>query len=228
MKRAIFTILTMFFVLSSTAQIFPTTFMGIPVDGTKANMISSLEAKGFKYNPYSDSLEGQFNGIWVVLNVHTNKDKVDRIIVSSKTPYDVTEVKIQFKNLCKEFDENKKYINAGGEGLSFIIPEDEDISYNILVNKKRYEASYFQTVDIHDSCNFRKLILEVAKNMDYDAYAKMTDEEKSEHNERAIEDVYVKEISHSVVWFLINSHYNDYYIVLYYDNEYNRPHGEDL
>ena len=30
------------------------------------------------------------------------------------------------------------------------------------------------------------------------------------------------------VWFCISEHYGEYYITMYYDNEYNHADGEDL
>ena len=46
-----------------------TKFLGIPVDGTKLEMINKLKAKGFKISPYNkDVLTGEFNGYDV--NVH--------------------------------------------------------------------------------------------------------------------------------------------------------------
>lgn len=31
-----------------------------------------------------------------------------------------------------------------------------------------------------------------------------------------------------LVWFMISEHYGDYYISMFYDNEYNHSDGEDL
>ena len=30
------------------------------------------------------------------------------------------------------------------------------------------------------------------------------------------------------VWFMISGNYGEYYITMFYDNEYNRANGEDL
>ena len=56
--------------------------------------------------------------------------------------------------------------------------------------------------------------------------------EMSVHNKR-YEAAYLQspEIADSdkrVVWFMINKIYGEYYIIMYYDNEYNRSNGEDL
>ena len=36
-------------------------FLGIPIEGTKKEMIAKLQAKGYEYNSYSDELRGEFN-----------------------------------------------------------------------------------------------------------------------------------------------------------------------
>ena len=51
-------------------------FMGIPVDGTKSEMISKLRGKGFSYNRNTDELSGRFNGRNVILKVVENNGKV--------------------------------------------------------------------------------------------------------------------------------------------------------
>lgn len=59
------------------AQEDVTKFLGIPVDGTKSEMINKLLAKGFTRTEYDrEVLEGEFNGMSVVVNVQTNNNKV--------------------------------------------------------------------------------------------------------------------------------------------------------
>ena len=43
---------------------------------------------------------------------------------------------------------------------------------------------------------------------------------------RKLEDFY--SCSKRPVWFMISDFYGKYYIIMYYDNEYNRANGEDL
>ena len=124
------------------AQQDVTKFLGIPVDGTKTAMIQKLKAKGFKYNSAYDLLEGRFNGSEVYLKIVTNGDKVNRITVFDTTPTDITNVRIKFNNLYGQFLNNKKYVPAVDSDQS--IPNDENISYEMTVNKKRYEAAFLQ------------------------------------------------------------------------------------
>ncbi len=70
--------LTFLFLLSiaAWAQKDVTQFLGIPVDGSKSEMIRKLKAKGFTSDPYkSDLLKGEFNGRDVEIHVVTNNNK---------------------------------------------------------------------------------------------------------------------------------------------------------
>lgn len=120
-----------------------TRFLGIPIDGTKAEMISKLKDKGFTSVPGTDgTLEGEFNGKDVFINVQTNNRKVCRIIVMDKYGCDESQIKINFNNLCRQFEDNPKYI-----GFDQTIPESEDISYEMTIHNKRYEAAFCQKFD---------------------------------------------------------------------------------
>lgn len=128
--------------LAAHAQKDVTKFLGIPVDGSKSEIIQKLKAKGYKYNVTHDWLEGEFNGSDVIISIHTYNNKVWRIVVTDFDNDDETNIKIRFNKLCRQFNNNKKYVQSSLN--DFTIPEDEDISYEMLVHKKRYEASFFQ------------------------------------------------------------------------------------
>lgn len=71
-----------------------TRFLGIPIDGTKAEMISKLKDKGFTSVPETDGmLEGEFNGKDVYVIVQTNNRKVWRIAVMDKNKCDEAQIK---------------------------------------------------------------------------------------------------------------------------------------
>ena len=124
------------------AQQDVTKFLGIPVDGTKTAMIQKLKAKGFKYVKAYDLLEGRFNGSEVCLGIATNGDNIWRILVLERVPTDETNVKIRFNNLYNQFLNNKKYVSAKDSDQS--IPDNEDISYEMLIHKKRFDAYFYQ------------------------------------------------------------------------------------
>lgn len=130
------------------AQNKVTTFLGIPVDGTKAEMIQKLKAKGFVKSAYSDRLEGEFNGMDVWVYVHTNRNKVWRIAVSDANACDEEQIKVRFNRLCNQFRNNERYV-----GPDQSLSEEEDIGYEILVNKKRYFATFLQLHSPEDIIN---------------------------------------------------------------------------
>lgn len=143
MKRFLSVLFLVFACAMSYGQGAPdvTRFLGIPIDGTRSEMISKLKAKGFTSVPGTDMLEGEFNGKNVYVNVQTNNRKVWRIGVIDKNGCDKTQIKINFNNLCRQFEENPRYINFKDDQTIF---EDEDIDYEITVNDKRYEAVFAQ------------------------------------------------------------------------------------
>ena len=133
----------MYLILAVTmfAQNDVTQFLGIPVDGTKSEMIRKLKAKGFTTSSILDgALEGEFNGQEVYVIPVTNNKKVWRICVMDKSSKDEGDIKIRFNNLCNQFENNSKYISI----KDYSISESEDISYGIGVENKRYEAAYYQ------------------------------------------------------------------------------------
>jgi len=122
------------------AQKEVTKFLGIPVDGSKSSMIQKLKNKGFVYDPSADYLKGEFNGQQVDVYVVTNNNKVYRIMVCDKNDWDEGQIKIRYNTLCRQFANNQKYVPLDAEELS----ESEDISYEMTVNKKEYQATYAQ------------------------------------------------------------------------------------
>ncbi len=214
-----------------------TKFLGIPVDGTKTAMIQKLQRKGFKYDRIKDCLTGEFNGRAVNVFVVTNNNKVWRIMLSDKIASSETDIRIRFNTLCAQFKNNKKYIPANLGYEDYQIPEDEDISFNMTVSKKRYEAGYWQTNgEKMDSLFFQKEFENVVSSKYSDINPDLlSEDEKEEVKGKVIDDVLEairnKYSKHSV-WFMISRSdydlYNQYRILMYYDNEYNHSNGEDL
>lgn len=213
--------------LTTYAQKDVTKFMGIPVDGTKAEMIQKLKSKGFKSSYYDkDILEGQFNGTDVNVHVVTNGNKVYRIMVADKTSRDETNIRIRFNRLCQQFENNSKYTSFT-ENQS--ISDDEDIDYNILAHKKRYQAAYYQQPEAMDTIAIRNELTNL--------YLSKYTQEQLENPTSAINadcqnitmDYIYDLISRKSVWFMISEDgYNKYSICMYYDNIYNQANGEDL
>ena len=115
-------------------------FLGIPVDGSKSEMIRALKAKGFEYNSESDFLIGDFNGKESEIGIVENHGKVYRVVVFDANTCDAGQIKIRFNNLIHQFENSdSKYFYIFPNNP---IPEDEDIHYEILVNKKQYIAEF--------------------------------------------------------------------------------------
>lgn len=143
MKKLLLMML-LFVSVTGFAQKEVTKFLGIPVDGYKSEMIQKLKAKGYKYNSTTDCLEGEFNGKEVQIMVVTNNNKVYRIAVFDKNYSNETDIKIRFNTLCSQFENNSKYLGSREQRIS----DNDDISYEISVKNKRYEAAFYQ---MHES-----------------------------------------------------------------------------
>lgn len=222
MKKQILILVLLVLAISSYAQKSVTTFLGIPVNGTKSEMIRKLKSKGFKDNPYlKDGLTGEFNGREVNIIVVTNNNKVYRIAVFDSNPTDETNFKIRFNELCRQFENNKKYVALDGDASKYIIPEDEDIAYNMTVNKKRYEAAFCQLLTPEET---RALMLTKYTQEQIDSFDYETKKEKATELLTSYADL----LFNRMVWFMISEQFGEYRIALYYDNLYNQANGEDL
>lgn len=201
-----------------------TKFLGIPVDGYKPAMIEKLKAKGFTRATWDkDVLEGEFNGTDVNIYIATNNNKVWRIMLADKDTRGETDIKIRFNRLCRQFENNPKYTSMAYKKQT--IPDDEDLSYEITVKDKRYEAIYYQTPDSITLYNESKKSL----------LSKYTQEQLDNPTEEILKVIQIQYIANKTiyrlnnkVWFMIAERFGKYYICMYYDNEYNKADGEDL
>ena len=154
MKKLLF--LLLMFSTSLFAQKTVTKFLGIPVDGFKKEMIHKLEAKGFEYHDDHKYLSGEFNGRDVNIFIATNNNKVYRLMIADADGLDKTQIKIRFNNLCSQFRNNGKYLSLLDEDPE--IPMDEDLSYELALHKKSYQAVYGQNVvNVRDSIAMQNL-----------------------------------------------------------------------
>jgi hypothetical protein len=224
MKRIILMMIAMMISFSSFAQNKDVTkFLGIPVDGTKTEMKQKLIAKGFVPKKMGDLewLEGEFNGRNVNVYICTNNNKVYRIMLADKNTVDEAQIKIHFNNLVKQFENNKRYYAFGDYSLS----DEEDISYEMIVHNKIYAAYYSQNPDFENIDTKVQIAIK-------EKYSAEELKNPSETIKKDIADITDKitfdEFSMKPVWFRIVSYNGEYYISMYYDNEYNHANGEDL
>ena len=218
----------MMLALTTFAQKDVTKFLGIPVDGTKAQMIAKLKAKGFtpSTKPYKKgALTGTFNGRKVDLYIVTNNNKVYRIMVADQQSDNATDIKIHFNNLCEQFKNNKKYISFEDQ----TIPKEENILHEMIVNNKRYQACFYQAPS--DTAHIKNVAMAVREKLlqKYSEYqlANPTEEIQKEATSETMSAV-LEDSQNRSVWFMITENFSNFQLVMYYDNEYNKANGEDL
>lgn len=232
--KKFFTILLISLIsITSYAQKDVTKFLGIPVDGTKSEMIRQLKAKGFKSHPSDpEILTGEFNGEDVNIFVVTTGNKVSRIMVCDKNYRGESDIRIRFNTLCSQFGNNNNYISFSSDGYK--IPEDENLSFQLNVKDKRYEAVFYQQPDetlIDFEAVANDILSKLKEKYSEEEINNPTDELKSQYQDLLYEK-FMEFADKKSVWFMISKgegfNYNSYSITMFYDNEYNRAHGQDL
>ena len=229
MKRLLFIVLAMIATITSFAQQKDvTSFLGIPVDGTVLSMKQKLVSKGFvpKKVGTNEFLEGKFNGTDVHVYIATNNNKVCRIMLCDANTQNEANIKIRFNKLVSQFENNKRYTSLDKYTLS----DEEDISYEMTVNKKNYDAVFYQ---VPNKMEIDTLALQ--EKVRNELLSKYTVEELTNPSEETTKEavsttfkIGMEMMFMKPVWFRICESYGKYYIAMYYDNEYNRSHGEDL
>lgn len=232
-------------------------FMGIPVNGSKSEMISKIQRKGFSYNSKTDELKGRFNGRDAILKVVENNGVVYRVAVIDEYCSNEADIIIYFNHLLEQFENNNKYISyTDNERIS----TSDNIHYEMSVNNKRYSASFIQKYDMYNFEEFdtswvyiddesflddMHITVEkfVRENIGEELYKtnylpEIQGKSKKEifEYDKTMMKVTMAALQTAVemkrsVWFLIvedERQYRKYRIVLYYDNGFNEPNGEDL
>src|SRR5690606_16376073 len=121
----------------------------------------------------------------------------------------------------RQFNANDRYFPIGDSAISKLsIPDDEDISYEMVVHKKRYEALFFQKPIKYDS---------LVRERDF-LYAKGSlNESEKNRLELILAEMFDEMSFMKAVWFMVSEELRGkYYITMFYDNEYNKANGEDL
>ena len=230
-------------------------FLGIPVDGSKSEMIKKLKKKGFKYNWNTGRITGEFNGSDVTLLIDTYGRKVNRIIVLYNAIFNEVEIKDRFNDLCIQFDRNDNYacISLIMPKIAFnqTIPENEDISEEI--EKKQYQALYtqlpFPKIDSYDfkrqmikelsdsysETEINSLVNKILEFMEKQGDAVQLQKDLSKNFPlqmiHAVNSYMLYNVgTNKSVWVTIKKHgYDKYRLAIYYENNYNSSsNGSDL
>ena len=205
-----------------------TTFLGIPVDGTVSSMKQKLVSKGFVPKKFGDEeyLEGEFNGCNVNVYIRTNNNKVYRIMLADNFTVDEAQIKIRFNNLVSQFENNKRYFSLDKYTLS----DEEDISYEMTVHNKNYEAAFYQVPDMEKT--YTLALQEKVRNELLSKYTEAELKNPSEEITKEIQNTAIKigmeMMFMKPVWFKIVRVNGEYYICMFYDNIYNQADGENL
>ena len=196
-------------------------FVGVPIDGTKEQMIEALEEKGFQKEPFNDSMAtGMFNGELVTLFLSTNHGIVDRVKVVYPRCNAANDTRVKYNMLLSRFNRNAKYVcvNTRPE-----VPADENIYLKLQANTKEYDAVYFF---LHPEVNAKGWVEEFKREYQK-LYKKPLQGLSYEEMEEALFCLPMKVSAavSGVVWFTMTSVHD---ININYINFKNRPHGEDL
>ena len=228
MKKIVSLFAMFFLCISIFAQKDVTKFLGIPVDGSKTQMRQKLIAKGYtlKRNGKDEYFSGEFNGYDVYIRIVTTNNKVSRIMVADAETLNEANIKIRFNNLVDQFKNNKRYLSLSDQSIA----EDVNIQFEQLVNKKNFDAIFYQKPET-DNLDKNKIQEQVMKEL----LTKFTEEEIKSNSEQVQTEKSIIQIrmasdllTKKVVWFRISELGGGYYISMFYDNEYNRANGEDL
>ena len=228
MKRILFFCIMAITAISLFAQKDVTTFLGIPVDGNKSEMKQKLINKGFvpKKEGTFEFLEGEFNGTDVRVYIVTNNNKVYRIMLCDANTQSESNIKIRFNKLVSQFENNKRYISLD----KFTLSDEENISYEMTVNKKNYDALFYQVPNMEkaDTLALQEKVRNELLSKYSEAELKKPSEEITKEIQNAAIKIGMEMMFMKPVWFRICESYGRYYITMFYDNEYNHANGEDL
>lgn len=228
MKRIFLFYIMAIMAISMSAQNDVTTFLGIPVDGFKSEMKQKLVSKGFvpKKVGANEFLEGEFNGTDVHVYIATNNNKVYRIMLCDANTQNEANIKIRFNKLVSQFENNKRYISLGKYTLS----DEEDISYEMTVHNKDYEAAFYQVPDMEkgDTLALQEKVRNELLSKYTEAELKNPSEEISKEIANTAIKIGAEWMLMKPVWFKIARVNGEYFICMFYDNEYNHANGEDL
>lgn len=124
-----------------SSQDDPTTFLGIPIEGTRRNMEQRLLEAGFVLMD-DNSFAGVYNDEPVVIIIHTYNRKVCRLEVrESGEGMDENTAKARFNSLVRMYLEDKDYISLPG---NHNIPDNESVMEGLRFKNKLYQAVFAQ------------------------------------------------------------------------------------
>lgn len=209
--------------LNDTKEV--TRFLDIPIDGSEKEMFNAIKKKGFKKTKFGDSkaLTGKFNDVDVIILLHTNNNKVYRVVVVDANSLGAYSIRNRYNYLCYQFENNMKYGTLGDQ----TIPEDENIATE-MSKGKNYQAVFYQ---LPDTKLIEQRATEKANSWyNIDELNAMDESERRDKLTAAYASAKLELMSERPVWFTIvgGDYAEGYRIAIYYENEYNKNNGSDL
>jgi len=237
MRKFAFTLL-MLLTLSLSAQDGIIKFKGIPVDGTKDEMIIKLKQKGFTYDYTNDMFKGVFDGDNIVGFIQTYNGKVYNIrFVHDSHGFNKSVVINKFNSLVLRYETNEKYLSnikldkAINDIDTYQIDSYEDIG-NEMKRGKTYKAQYYYTFDkdLSDTTGLYQFKIETIRKYQNLAstYGRNLDDFINDTTLPVL--YYMHKLEQDMVQFYIidGMDYDTYLIMFDYSNRRNAPNGDDL
>ena len=238
MKRLVFALLMLLTFSLSAQNDGVIKFMGIPVDGSKEEMISKLKQKGFTYDYEYNMFQGKFDGESIKGIIETYNDKVYNIrFMHDSRGFNKSVVISKYNSFVLKYDTNEKYLSnikldkAMNDVETYQIDAYEDIGYEMKKGKV-YKAQYYYTFDkdLSDTTGFYQYKIETIRKYKNLAAAYGKDIDEFINDSTLPMFYYMHRLEQDLVQFYIveGMDYNTYLIMFDYYNRRNAPNGEDL
>lgn len=145
MKKFLTIALILMLAARLSAQGGITTFLGIPVDGSKPHFIQKMKARGFRREAKDSNLTGMFEGRPVIAQVFANKGRVYRVMITDmEATADVNEIVWKYNCLIDSLRNSSEYTEYE---WNHYIRETEAPFYEDYIREGYYYAEFFQVND---------------------------------------------------------------------------------
>ena len=109
---------------------------------------------------------------------------------------------------------------------------EDKLAYEMKVRNKRFEAGFMQMTNPKSPQNSpekiqQELTQKISEICPAEEFIRKSEKEKEDITKEAAMNI-VQEAAMRSVWFMISEKYGKFSLILFYDNEYNNAHGEDL
>lgn len=140
MKNLLITLLLLLAATASAQKVID--FMGIPIDGTKAELFAQLKENGFQETDKPNLLAGLFDDLPVeVVALDNSRDQVYEIDLRHEMGNDEALAIERYNSLLLKFRNDPKY----NDSYSELIPEGEPISEKLRSDFHLYTSCFTQS-----------------------------------------------------------------------------------